>query len=53
MTYDYDFEYLGSANREVISPVAEKVFVNLTMAFKEHYGTIISGPMVSKYCVTG
>ena len=47
MIYDYDYEYQGSANREVISPVAEGVFVNLVMAFKEHYGSIISGPMVS------
>ena len=45
--YDYDFEYLGSANREVISPVTERVFVNLCMAVKDNLSTIISGPTVS------
>ncbi|KAF6031552.1 hypothetical protein EB796_010184 [Bugula neritina] len=46
LTFDYDFEYQGSADREVISPVCERVFVNLALAFKEHFGSIISGPMV-------
>lgn len=51
MTFDYDYEYQGSASREVISPVCERVFVNLAMAFKDHFGAIISGPMVSAGCL--
>ncbi|KAH9514965.1 hypothetical protein Btru_021540, partial [Bulinus truncatus] len=42
--FDYGFEYLGSSNREVLSPQTEKVFFLITQAVKAHLGMLCVGP---------
>lgn len=48
MNMDYDFEYVGAANREIISPLTERVFVSMVSAIHDHFGSLISGPVVSR-----
>ncbi|XP_070202269.1 uncharacterized protein [Littorina saxatilis] len=42
--FDYGFEYLGSASREVITPQTERMFVAMTQAVKAHTGVLCMGP---------
>ncbi|XP_055866060.1 uncharacterized protein LOC106055129 isoform X2 [Biomphalaria glabrata] len=42
--FEYGFEYLGSSNREAISPLTEKVFLLITQAIKAHIGMLCVGP---------
>ncbi len=39
--FNYEFEYLGSAYREVITPLSEKIYLSLTQAVKYHLGGLL------------
>ncbi|XP_056010102.1 uncharacterized protein LOC125667097 [Ostrea edulis] len=43
--FDYGYEYVGSSNREVITPLTERVFVALCQSIKAHMGGMCVGAM--------
>ncbi|KAK3108743.1 hypothetical protein FSP39_014630 [Pinctada imbricata] len=43
--FDYGYEYIGSSNREVITPLTERVFISLAQAMKSHMGGMLVGSM--------
>nr|XP_022320176.1 dynein beta chain, flagellar outer arm-like isoform X6 [Crassostrea virginica] len=43
--FDYGFEYIGSSQREVITPLTERVFVALCQSIKAHMGGMCVGAM--------
>ncbi|KAL3885754.1 hypothetical protein ACJMK2_025795 [Sinanodonta woodiana] len=43
--FEYGFEYLGSSNREVITPLTERIFLSLTQTMKSYYGAMCVGPV--------
>lgn len=44
--FDYGYEYIGSSNREVITPLTERVFVALCQSIRAHMGGMCVGAMV-------
>ncbi|ESO89557.1 hypothetical protein LOTGIDRAFT_58893, partial [Lottia gigantea] len=44
----YGYEYLGSADHEILTPVTERMFVCLTQAVKLHTGSLVVGPAESE-----
>ncbi|XP_006816781.1 dynein beta chain, ciliary-like, partial [Saccoglossus kowalevskii] len=42
--FAYGYEYIGSANRIVMTPMTERVFVSLTQAVKSNMGGLCVGP---------
>eukprot|EP00105_Crassostrea_gigas_P044993 XP_019929141.1 PREDICTED: dynein beta chain, ciliary isoform X4 [Crassostrea gigas] len=43
--FDYGYEYIGSSNREVITPLTERVFVALCQSIRAHMGGMCVGAM--------
>ena len=50
--FEYGFEYIGSASREVITPLTEKVFLSLAQGIQAFAGGLCMGPAVSIILVT-
>ncbi|XP_023931015.1 dynein beta chain, ciliary-like [Lingula anatina] len=45
--FEYGYEYMGSAQREVVTPLCEKAFFTLCQAVKANMGGLCMGPAAS------